>query len=479
MYPNDHHTIRDTLSYHHLSAAFGDASCTKHQPFVLLSGDILDLSYSEYVLTILTSLTLVSLSHAITHDTLISFLNLLDHKFNMVTSTRKQSGKMSSQPARKEGYQTAAALTQQVTTISTRAATAIVPPSPHAPPATSNEPVDITKFSNGNLCAADLFGPNRTSSDSSACSFNFTANGIAVSPTRIATKTPQDKSSFVRLAIIPNQALIFRIQPKDPDTCSWAEKVMMDDVKKPAPWVIDANIASYVFTWFQDNQKMLNTRGYGIRLFAIYVQETTSVTDESLLKLGSHIAQVLTEHEKNDTVVTVPSNGAFFWNRDATWQDLIGTDAALNRLRFNTGPFQRDGYYQQNIREIDSHFRPGTFTIELACTLFAPLKDIDPVLMREVALKKLANRRAVAGLDPENVALSSNFNLPPTQDDSNDVIDLHNNNASDCDDDDDEVEMLYPALFFIFSHTPYLFSFAVPFGCAVAQMNYYFYFDYI
>ena len=215
---------------------------------------------------------------------------------------------------------------------------------------------------------------------------------------------------------------------------------MMDDVKKPAPWVVDANIDSYVFTWFHNNQKMLNTRGYGIRLFAIYVEDTTAVTDESLLSLGSHIAQVLTEHEKNDTVVTVPSNDEFFWNRDATWQDLIGTDAALNRLRFNTGPF-RDGYYHQYIREIHSHFRPGTFTIELACTLFAPLKDIDPVLLREVALKKVAKRRTAAGLDPDNVALSSNFNLPPPEDDSNDVIDLQNTNASDCEDDDDDVEM--------------------------------------
>ena len=386
-------------------------------------------------------MTSASISHAITHDSYILFFSSLAHKFNMVTSTRKQSGKASSQPARKERHQTAAAVTQRVTAINTRPATAVVPPSPSAPPATSNEPVDITKFSNGNLCAADFFGTNRPSSDSSARSFNFTANGIAVSPAnRNATKTPQDKSSLVRLAIIPNQALIFRIQPKDPDMCSWAEKVMMDDVKKPAPWVVDANIDSYVFTWFQDNQKMLNTRGYGIRLFAIYVEDTTSVTDESLLNLGSHIAQVLTEHEKNDTVVTVPSNGAFFWNRNATWQDLIGTDAALNRLRFNTGPFHRDGYYHQNIRDIHSHFRPGTFSIELACTLFAPLKDIDPVQLRTVALKKLANRRAAAGIDPENVALSSNFNLPPAEDDSNDIIDLQNTNASDCEDDDD-VEM--------------------------------------
>ena len=341
----------------------------------------------------------------------------------MVTSTRKQSTKQTSATSRKEKHSAGAPLTQEVTVIKKKSSTAVVPPSP------VTQAVDLAAFSDGDLSAADCFRVNDLPKPASKRVFNFSANGIIVQQTKAITKV-QEKSSMVRLAIIPNQALIFCLEPKDPNVCSWAEKIMMDDVKKPAPWVVDANIDKYVYTWFQNDQKMLNPRNYGIRLFAIYVQDTASITDESLVNLGLHIAHELTEHEKNDTIVEVSSAEHFFWSRNSTWQELIGTEAALGRLRFNTSTFHK-GYYDKYADEIHAHFRPGKFTVELACMLHAPIRTIEPKLLREAAEKKVSARRAAIGLKTSNVALAPGFHLPPNHDEASDVIDLNNDNASD------------------------------------------------
>ena len=344
----------------------------------------------------------------------------------MVTSTRKQSSKPALTTSRKEKHPAVAPLTQEVTVIKKKSSTAVVPPSPVA------QAVDLPTFPDGNLSAADCFRFNDGPKKPLKRAFNFSANGILVQSTKANTKV-QDKSSMVRLAIIPNQALIFRIEPRDSSVCSWAEKILMDDVKMQAPWAVDANFDQYVYTWFNDDQKMLNARNYGIRLFAIYVQDTDSITDESLINLGLHIAHELTEHEKNDTVVDVPSAEHYFWSRDSTWQELIGTEAALGHLRFNTTSTFHKGYYEKYTTEIHAHFRPGKFTVELACMLHAPIKTIQHKLLREAAERKVSARRAAIGLKTSNVALAPGFHLPPNDagtTNRTDVIDLNNNDPS-------------------------------------------------
>lgn len=56
---------------------------------------------------------------------------------------------------------------------------------------------------------------------------------------------------------------------------------------------------------------------------------------------------------------------------------MIGSDAALKDLVAKKGT-PTSGYYERNREAIHCHFRPSTFTLDLARVLHAPTEQVHP-----------------------------------------------------------------------------------------------------
>ena len=192
----------------------------------------------------------------------------------------------------------------------------------------------------------------------------------------------------------PGRSPFFRFESQDPSGDAWAEKGMYDACKpppndeKPRPaWVKKLQIDTYIYKWYKNNEPMTNHKNFPIRLFVIYVSNK-DISKMALISLGEHIASIITNEPKYGTSVSVPEGDEYFWSRDATWGELIGTQAALQHLKYQTASFVK-GYYQQYTDAIHRHFRPGTFSVELACILHAPMKEILPRALHDVSSGKV------------------------------------------------------------------------------------------
>jgi hypothetical protein len=114
----------------------------------------------------------------------------------------------------------------------------------------------------------------------------------------------------LKIAIIKDEAIVFRCEPNDPEECSWTEKIWFDAVRTKKDWVLDANIDTHVSVWYEDNKKMENAKQYGIRLFIVNV-ESTDIPEESLLAFGRHVSQLLNQEPNNNTTIKVDEKNLF------------------------------------------------------------------------------------------------------------------------------------------------------------------------
>ena len=266
-----------------------------------------------------------------------------------------------------------------------------------------------------------------------AAGIDFKKLGIKPAPVADRRKAI-DKDSTLVLAIIPNVAICFRFKPNNPAIGSWAEKIMFDECRDSSDWIVNASISTWAYTWHIKNEKQVNPKMWGIRLFFLYV-ENTDIAPKALRSLGEHIVHHVNAHKKNTTVTVIPPDDEYFWVRSATWYDLVGMETSLEKLKEATTSTFYEGYYQQYKDIIHTYFKPGTFSIELACTLYAPMSCIDPALLR-AAKKKQKSADKSLRLNP-NVAHSPNFHMATDDDDT--LVDL-NNEASEGDEEEDDDE---------------------------------------
>jgi hypothetical protein len=349
----------------------------------------------------------------------------------MVTSTRNKPMKAASVPAsaKKERAPNSTLMSQTAIATPPRSIRCSTAPPPVTPVAASSPDPNLQ------LDSADFFKKD-TSTTSSAPKFDFASFGIAVKPATASMSATRDKGSSLRLAIIPDTALVFRLQPNDPNVVPWAEKVFSDEIVS-SQWTKELNIEMRPRKWFENDKPMVNSRGWGIRLFIIHV-ESTNIAIETLVALATHIASTLNAIPANNTVVTVSNDKEdFLWFERATWQELLGTEEALRKLRFDTGEMFCKGYYQKFTKAIHTYFRKGTFTIDLACTLHAPMDCIDPKFLKAASkTTKLAARKSSQVHVSDDSSFAPGFTLAPNDDD---VINLHQpDTTSEQDSGEDE-----------------------------------------
>jgi hypothetical protein len=172
-----------------------------------------------------------------------------------------------------------------------------------------------------------------------------------------------------------NSAILFRFEPNG----SWSEKILFDEILvKHSEWTTAVGFVDKTFRWFHNNRAQMNDRNYMVRLFCINTVQPVKVK-EYLVELGKYICTQINEVENNRIVASVPDNELdYFWvPNGAVWADVIGIDAAYMQLIQKTGfPTGEEDFYQCNKFLIDSYFHTGTYTLDLAHNLGAPLHEV-------------------------------------------------------------------------------------------------------
>lgn len=208
-------------------------------------------------------------------------------------------------------------------------------------------------------------------------------DGLAAFGIRAAAPARQDRNSILKCVLVRGPStcgIVFRLEPNDPNTKggSWAEKCFFDALRQKQDWVVRLNIHWQCLIWYHEDIQMVNSKGYGVRLFVIYTTEMPA--KESVIKLGEFICMQINAMPNNNTTSVVPDEMSFFWiPTHAVWADIIGTAAAFKTLIETTGaPSQ--GFYEKHKNLIHSYFRPHTLTHEIATNLRAPIDQVAPHL---------------------------------------------------------------------------------------------------
>jgi hypothetical protein len=163
---------------------------------------------------------------------------------------------------------------------------------------------------------------------------------------------------------------------------SWAEKDLAEAVFFRTPtWATALNFEQKQLKWFEDNLPKTNPKGYAIRMFLIQSDQEI-IAKEQIVCLGNHIFQRINQDKGNTTTITLNEQSFFWLEGKPVWSDIIGYDAALKDLFFDTGhpSVFAANYYQWFKDTIHSYFHTETFGIELANALEAPVEELHPSL---------------------------------------------------------------------------------------------------
>jgi hypothetical protein len=282
----------------------------------------------------------------------------------------------------------------------------------------------------GARSAAEIFAA-QLSPNVAPVAFDFSTIGIEAEPVK---KRTNDRISWLKVAFVKNRAIVLRVEPSDANVCAWAEKVLLDDIRKPTDWAVAARFDGSVRHWYQNDVRVDNARGFGLRLFTIYVK-STDIKIDSLVRLLEFVASSLNRNTDHKLDVRVPNPAEIIWAQDVVYQEIFGTEAAYEHLRrvTNSHAFSKE-FYAANIPEIHAHFRTGKFTIRQAVALHAPLDEIDVDEMAATELDGIPlNPVHNGGVHP-----SPTLSVPPAatlRPDANNVLALPNPGYTSDDDD--------------------------------------------
>jgi hypothetical protein len=227
--------------------------------------------------------------------------------------------------------------------------------------------------------------------------------GIQASTSPVATRGFNNSVSILKCCLIDtaeNAAIVFRLEAKNQpkNTGTWMEKLFVDALNNALnnKFVLDPknveinfvqalNIETKCMFWFHDNQPQMNARGFCFRLFVIKVAKVPS--QESTIELATYLCEQLNKLDKknegtNNATTVELHESDFFWkpSPNTVWADVIGINAALDMLQKAKGTPGNQDYYVTHKSFIDSLFHSGTYSIDLAEKLYAPVEEIDPSL---------------------------------------------------------------------------------------------------
>ena len=203
--------------------------------------------------------------------------------------------------------------------------------------------------------------------------------GIKLRKSSPATKLPGQKLVYLKCGVIntgEDTAIAFRFDPIG----SYVERIMYEEIFKfKKEWTRECNFDDKLyFSWFHHNEAQTNSNNYAVRLFVIRTAAPV-VIKQDLFELCQFICQQLNQIPSNNSVITVDDSNFIWTLPDAVWADIIGDDKAYKIIMDTKGnPTATDNFYARNKPFIDSYFRSGTYTIDLARKLRAPEEEIHP-----------------------------------------------------------------------------------------------------
>ena len=233
-------------------------------------------------------------------------------------------------------------------------------------------------------------GPTSMNSCSeSSPSSDFLAKfGLKPSPIA-ATQTlkyPPTKISYLKCCPIDgglDSAIIFRFEPNG----TWYEKIMKDEITSHSPWTRSANFSERFYSWYHLNVVQVNPRNYEVKLFFLSTASISSPPE--LIELGKGICDEVNKLQQKDKnhVAQVADENSYFWVPGvAVWADVIGDEAAYNKLveKIRSRPDGHEQWYQTNKNVIDTYFHSGTYSLNFARILGAPIEEVHPDARHEM-----------------------------------------------------------------------------------------------
>lgn len=161
---------------------------------------------------------------------------------------------------------------------------------------------------------------------------------------------------------------------------TWTEKRFVDAVTDADThqWASSLGFDSFTLPWYDNNQPVLNDKGYSVRLF-IQRLEGEPFAKDALYKMAKDIASSINSMDSVKQKVSV-SEEAFLASstKKFVWQEIIGSTQAFAMMKEDIGhsTIVDSTYYLQNREVIHCYFRERTFTPELQKAVNAPTEQL-------------------------------------------------------------------------------------------------------
>ena len=209
-----------------------------------------------------------------------------------------------------------------------------------------------------------------------------------VSPAIVSGIGGGRKKGFgIHVAVIPGEGFCIRFDnykvQRYLNDLIW--KVLKSERLTPSETQVAEDMRSlgFVFrtyTWMDNNVIQRSFMNVQIKLFIIRSETTLTVTKDNLAGFfGSlcddFINKLPVSLEYN--ITTSVHQDSFLWKHDASYSELIGTQAALARFKYEEQDMEdipdpcQWFSDSKNASTVFKYFRPGTWTVEVAC-LFQP-----------------------------------------------------------------------------------------------------------
>lgn len=232
-----------------------------------------------------------------------------------------------------------------------------------------------------------------TKNASSACSASISEalkkKSYTIKPSQRSFPNRRGFGKDIQLIVYPVQAVkntftyvwkLRLLNDKAAYRSTWTEKRFVDAVTDTSThkWAANLGFDAFTLPWYDNNQPVLNDKGYAVRLF-IQRLEGEPFAKDILYEIAKDIASSINGMDSVKQKVCV-SEESFLASstKKFVWQEIIGSSEAFAMMKedIGEGTIVDDSYYIQNREIIHCYFREGTFSPQLQKAVNAPTEQL-------------------------------------------------------------------------------------------------------
>ena len=208
-----------------------------------------------------------------------------------------------------------------------------------------------------------------------------------IKPIVKSDKSPaRNRKGFgIHVAVIPGEGFCLRFDNYKVQKCLndliW--KNLRDDTMTPSERKVieDMQNAGFIlraYTWIDNGEVQKSFMNTQIKLFFLLSEDTSAVSKEDMVAFFGSLCDNFINQLPiclDNNIVTSVNQDSFLWKQETGYSELIGTDAAMTRFRYEVQDMTEVPdpcrWFCENRKEVFKYFRPGTWTVEVAL-LFQP-----------------------------------------------------------------------------------------------------------